>query len=164
MQLVSAVATAALDSFLSARFNTLIAEAAALTGATSFSIDFSPGSVNYFRGQFTLDDLVKSSRIKLPVMTRYSMQSANQRSQMSANFAGVVRLGIDVFLEWRGGNALPDHEKDGHMVEAAMNQLTNELANAGYPVRMSCDRGPIKPGEKNWVQAITFSFLWEVVN
>lgn len=166
MAQVSASARAALYARLSARFNTLLATVAPDYGVQPFTINFTdvPRSPNFFLGQLDPGELEETTVYKLPLMALYSVQSGNQTLNKPAFFSGVVRIGLDVWLSWRGGNAYQDFESLGDAVEDVMNTISNELANLGLVARMGLDRGPLKPAEQqNWVQLLRFSFLFEVI-
>ncbi|WP_321471150.1 hypothetical protein [uncultured Paludibaculum sp.] len=165
MAQISARARAALYGLLSARFNTLLSTVAPAYGAQPFTIDFlsAPKSVNFFWGALDPDDLEETTVYKLPLMTLYSSQSANRHAQKPATFAGVVRMGSDVVLSWRAGNANQDYEALGDALEEVMNTLADELAQRNWVVSMGMDRGPVRRGQQNWYQVLRFSFMFEVL-
>lgn len=164
MAQISGRARAALFGLYSARFNTLLSTVAPAYGVQPFTIDFTsvPKSQNFFWGALDPNDLEDSTVYKLPLMTLYTTQSANQHRQKPATFSGVVRLGSDVVLSWRGGNANQDFEALADALEDVMNTIANELAQLGHVVSMGMDRGPVKRGQQNWWQLLRFSFLFEV--
>jgi hypothetical protein len=171
MAQISKRVRAALFARLSARFNTVLAAAAASYGVQPFTIDFNsvPGSPNFFYGQLDPDDIEESSTFKYPLMTLYTVTSANQAAQKPALFAGVVRVGLDVHLSWRQGKATIDFEAMGDLVEETMTTVMNDLtqqnwgSNVLYSGKMGLDRGPVRMGGENWRQQLRFSFLFDVV-
>lgn len=164
--MVSAQAEAALYGKLSTRFNSLLAGVAAAYAIQPFTIDFAsaPKSPNFFLGNIDVEDIEKNTVYSLPLMTLYSVQSVNQYRQKPAAFSGTVRLGVDCALSWRGGNAYQDFNQTAHAVEDVMNTINNELAQAGFVVSVSMDRGPVKRGQQNWVQLLRFNFLFEILS
>jgi len=165
MAQISARARAALLGALSARFNPLLSALAGDYGVDPFTLDFIsvPKSQNVFLGAIDPSDLEATTVYKLPVLAVYTSASVNQRKQLPATFAGIVRMGADVALSWRGGSAQQDFESLGDAIEDVMNQIANELAQAGWVVTMSMDRSPVKRGQQNWYQLLRFSFLFEVL-
>lgn len=161
---------AGLYNRLAASFNTKLAEAARQFSIQPFTIDFAsaPKSPNFFFGQLDPDDIEDSSVFKYPLMTVYTLQSADKNSPKPATFGGAIRGHVDIHLSWRGGNATIDFEALGDALEAVMWSIFKDptAQNWGLNIglaQMGLDRGPHRFGAENWRQLLRFTFLFEVV-
>lgn len=148
-------------------FNVHLAAAAASYGISGFTIDWAPGSKNFFVGQYSAEEILGSSAVRLPAMTLFTVSSVNRNRQKFQTFSGDVVLGLDFWLAWRGQNTV-NTESLADAVEEAMYACLNsgEWNAVNGPVcwngEIQLTRRPVNAGAQGWIQALTFRAPFEL--
>lgn len=149
-------------------FNVTLAALASTYSITPFSITFGANSRNFFQGQINPRQLEETSSIKYPLMTLYSLRIDDDNEQKFQLFSGLVQIGIDVHVDWKSGNAIPDFELMGDAIEDAIVQIMNRTSNQAwdfetvYNGNVSCTRYPLQLAAGSWRQTLRFGLKFEV--
>lgn len=144
------------------------ATANTLYGSSYFSIDFTGGNYNYFRGQIDPILLEKSSAFKYPAVCLWAFREVNTHKQKFMRFSGPVIIGADFHIAHPSSKAPWDFEKLPDAVSTALFDIFDRESNQNweqttvYNGDVEVVRVPVRMGATNWLQTLRLTATFEV--
>lgn len=152
-------------------FNVKLGGIASDYGVDPFSIDFLPGSRNFFQGFVDTPEVLDQIQItEFPAMLVYTSASENRIDAMPTKFSGTVVQHVDVWARFDLTQPTSGRERDntepiGDAVEDAIVEaiyLFQGWGPATFGRQYRCDRGPLRILGDGWEQRYPFQFIFEV--
>lgn len=133
-------------------------------------INFGAPSFNFFQADLTADELDETTNVTYPVITLFATGLVEQNLEKFRLFSGAVTFGLNVFLSWKSGRALPDFETAIDCVEEALLRTFNGSPVSAwatddqlvYNGEISCQRSGLSKATENWYQALASRLTVEV--